>query len=428
MSLELAIKQRNQARVTSTVFDLRRVTLNQAAVTEFKVNKATAGTFKYGHFFHDSGFILIIKALKTCNEYMLYEGVGCVYGGLYIVISYSSNKKRSPCIQSVGSTDFRIQLKSYSSIILIHYSSYSTYDTIIFRAYYKEKWAAASTYPVRSIIKGDTACVFVQRSTSITERYVQPFWMDLRRVRYVDIKVKLRSSEKLSYEFTASGSSESCIQCTVIFSPRHSNIIGGNHGVEICKKTSLRSDHIQSIFINMSMCDLFTSLLWRIVFSASVDIHRRSGVFLEGWNRTDYQLLPVFILNVYHISSQAERHPAWFLVHMTKHHYIPHYAIWRVWMKVNPTIARVLFEVLKNSTSSAVYQWNHQSVTDAYITIDKAVNFLFETANVPSGSRVTFTLWFIRHLIYEDSINEFVPKKMSGPSYITFHKFRCKGT
>ena len=88
-----------------------------------------------------------------------------------------------------------------------------------------------------------------------------------------------------------------------------------------------------------------------------------------------------------------------------------------------PTIARVLFEVLKNSTS-AVYQWNHQSVTDVHTTIDKAANFLFETENVPSGSRVTFTLWFIRHLIYEDSINEFVPKQMSGPSYITFHKFR----
>ena len=190
----VSYQTKNSSKGDFYSFDFRRVTLNQAEpVVQFIENKAAAGTFKYGYFFryHEAGyvgFMLIIRALKTGNEYMLYEGVGCMYGGLYIVIF--SSIKRSRCIQSVESTDFRIRLPRPSSIILIHYSSY-TDDTIIFRAYYKIIYGTAYAYPLRPIIKGDTARFFVTRPKSKTARYLQPFWMDLRGVRYVDIKVIL---------------------------------------------------------------------------------------------------------------------------------------------------------------------------------------------------------------------------------------------
>ena len=414
-----------QAKISSTddFYNINRTDVKQYLV-ELKVNKAdNTGTSRYRYNIREYyyAFMLIIRTMNVGGPFMLFEGFGCMYGGLYIVNVFENTVTWSHCSKSTESTDFRHVLTIDSSLVLIHYGGYSG-NIIHFLAYYEINLHLMYRLP-STTIEGDTATIPV-RPAQRKLLMVQSFMMNLRHVRHINIKVKMGNTQKLSVEFTVFGGSKSCVYCTVFFAPRPSNITGRNYDVQICKKISSRRDHIQSVFINISMCDTFTSLSWTVLFSAATDIHLRADVPLKGWNQTDYQFLPVFILKVHHLSRQAERHPAWFLVYMKKTQEIPHYAIWKVWMEVHRTVTQVLFEVFNNSTSSAVYQWYHHRVSDLYMAIDKAVNLLFKTENITSGYIATFTVWFIRHFIYEDSINEFVPKQMPDLSYITFHKHR----
>ena len=70
---------------------------------------------------------------------------------------------------------------------------------------------------------------------------------------------------------------------------------------------------------------------------------------------------------------------------MVKPKNVPPYATWRVWLEVTDicrTVSHISLEVLVDKYhSSSVYGWSHLSNDDdVYMTVDKTVNILFETA------------------------------------------------
>ena len=243
--------------------------------------------------------------------------------------------------------------------------------------------------------------------------------------------MEIKRTEKVhfSFEVLEPNNRESCAYCYVFYVQPNSNIIESQSDVEISNRSFTRLDHIQSVFINMSLCDVFIVPQWSVIFRDLQDTHSDSPGALEGINTTDSQQLPVLMLGVSHRARNMQRSPTWFLVHMKKPPNIAHYATWKVWLEVLHTVSRVSFEVLlSNSTSSAVYEWNHHTISDVYMTIDKAVNFLFVSDYVTSDAmtdfKLDFNLWFVRHFTYEDRIDEFVAGQTPERRNFTFHTLR----
>ena len=82
-------------------------------------------------------------------------------------------------------------------------------------------------------------------------------------------------------------------------------------------------------------------------------------------------------------------HPFWILCYIIKPQDASPYAIWRVQIQISDIVSHVSLEVLIDDyQSSSVYGWSHfNSSYDVYITIDKAINILFEAINPTAHKR-----------------------------------------
>ena len=85
--------------------------------------------------------------------------------------------------------------------------------------------------------------------------------------------------------------------------------------------------------------------------------------------------------------------PIWFSVHVNRPANVPHYAVWKVYMRLRDEMQwNVYMEVLTDShTSFSVYEWDHNNHSSSsvpqwdpqsrgshvYMTIDTRINFFF---------------------------------------------------
>ena len=133
------------------------------------------------------------------------------------------------------------------------------------------------------------------------------------------------------------------------------------------------------------------------------------------------------------------RGPTWFIVHVNRPENVPHYAVWKVCMRLSDEIQwNVYIEVLTdNHTSSSVYEWDHgnhlsSSVSQCdlplcdchvYMTIDTGINFFFYYT---AYKIIPIYLNFVRQLDQQFEYDERlkVSNKISRLDHYTFYDMR----
>ena len=420
------------------------------------------GTNKY-IYFHHANFkgILEIFDRNVSFPFMLYEGRSCMYGGIYVVQTLSSMESEivSLCTAvsdnffSNNNGNFRILIDDLRnvSVVIIHYSEYSTesialdarYHYATYKFLYKTDWLLEDHLNM----KGETIDISVPTVTNnvaeATMMFLTSYRLNLRKIQYINITLEEKNLIKLLFNVlyrTHRVHKYSGLFLTVLYSTHPSNIKGRQDDMEMIDmysaRTIARHDFIRSIIVNMSTNNhIFDAPVWHL------HIAKVERTLRYNMNTTYFTFLPTdFLQQSYRLGFYASiwqgRHTEitvthlWVMVHMIKPKDVPPYAIWRVWLEVTDmcnTVSQISLEVLSDEYhSSSVYGWNHlNNSDDVYMTADKTVNILHETAcllwHIP---RDFFTVWFLRHFIYDDRAAIYAPGQTLQGSFFTFHNQR----
>ena len=164
-----------------------------------------SGTTKYmfkniAPIYRSSFFIQVEFGIRVTNlsfPYMLYEGYSCMYGGIYIVNSSSSSGSEvlSHCTPISTMNKVFIPRRDFS-IVLIHYSEYSSH-IIILDAQFKK--IVTSTFPVHLIVSGNKsaqATIPSMQGISTMVFYFHSILLKLRKVQHIYINIQHNDSNK----------------------------------------------------------------------------------------------------------------------------------------------------------------------------------------------------------------------------------------
>ena len=427
------------------VTNLVRINVNQnwmLPVQMYDHDAYSSGTTKYIYFHHahiTSG--LEISGRNVSHPYMLYEGVSCLYGGIYIVQTLSSMESEivSLCEPVDDSAQSSISIDDLRnvSVVIIHYSAYST-DRITF--HYKYRWV--NSYSVLKqtymTMEDETLRITVptlsNNITEIASIAIHSYQVNLRKVQYINITLENKDVIKLQCFVSYEDYEHSCYYITLFYSTHPSNIIGRQYDVETVDLHSLKSitrhDFIQSIFIDTSTCSLFDFTSW------TLEIIKYEQTYHYTMNTTYYTFLPSAVLKQhYKLGFYSMRTTmltlvhVWVMVHMVRPKDVPPYAIWRVWLEISDTcntISPVSLEILFDKHhSSSIYGWNHLNKSDdVYMTVDKAVNILFKSACSVYYVQELISVWFLRHFIYDDRAAKYIAGQTPQESFFTSHSQR----
>ena len=365
--------------------------------------------------------------------YMMHEGYGCMYGGLYIIETLSSHDSElwSYCPGSESNDLHIIVPLNNSVIIFIHYDGYSPERVSFeadFEAYNFHSYLPLSLRDVQNKTVRITMPSFFQFED--TKLAIQSYVINMRKIQYFDIKLDLKGAEgaRVKFDVLVSNEREPCVWCTIQYGGKVSNVMGRQNEVEITNKAFHREDNITSVVIDMSACNTFEIPIWSLFIEEFRTVLFRFSA-LRDINHTYHQLWPRHHLDiVYRPFSADARGPAWLIIHMKRPQDIPHYAIWKVRLKNNKnTVLHVSIEVFKNKTPSTVYSWNHHISNAVYMTVHEAVNFLFILDYTKRDDFLTyvstFTLSFERHYIYDDKVGPTIAAHM-GLRYDISHNIR----
>ena len=380
---------------------------------------------------------LTIKMAHISFPYMMYEGNSCMYGGIYVIrklpledfelLSHCTSSKTSNLEISVP-VNYPVD---YLLIIIIHYSGYSAHR-IIFEATLEPLFR--STVPEDLMItnieeKNKTATltnvIFYAIDTILILR---SHLLNLRKIHYFKIILEFDYEAVVKHLRFNPEEGDSCVYCTVSYFPHRSNIKGRQHDAETLNKAFERKGVIQSVFINMSSCYVFTIPMWSIFLGNDIDQWTKDETLQVIYNSTYHLVLSPY-LSVKKYRLFGTRFPAaWFMVHMIKHPEIPNYAIWGVWIDACHVVSHVYFEVTTDKyQSTSVYRWNHYNNSDdVYMSVDEAVNILvlFDYSSTIVMCQEIFAVQFVRHFFYEDRITQYVPGQIPELSFFTFHSIR----
>ena len=414
----------NLVHVTTTPRLLDRLQLDE---TERR------GTNKYVYFHHANVRAhLLIYYWNISFPYMLYEGISCMYGGIYIVRTLLSKDSEilalctKPIHDGVNYPTHEIHDLRNVSVIIIHYSEYST-QRILFSAMYDDMlFMRLTPLPFNQAhMKDKTIKITIPTLTYyFDEVLINSFQLNLRNIQYINVTTNNRDMIFLDFHHAYSDTLFSCISLTIHYSPYLSNIKGRQYDVETIlmdKKHFYSVETIYSVIVDISTCNFPSGdEYWILQF-------RKLKPFLDNF---DFRFLPTDALNFYNFGFRKKE---WFLVHLEKPEDVPPYAIWRVWIEYCPIhgVHHVSLEfIFDNYNSSSVYEWNHFNNTDGfYMTVDKAVNILFESDDPISSEYCghyykDFSVRFVRHFIYDDRVTEYVVGQTPQGNYFTFHNQR----
>ena len=185
--------------------------------------------------------------------------------------------------------------------------------------------------------------------------------------------------------------------------------------------------YFQSIFLNMSACNLFSVPEWQIVIESLDPRWDPVPQFNTTWNA----LLPPIASVITQERDLLPRiqHPYWLLLNIVKPQDVPPYAIWRIGIHVcDYRETRVFLEVfIDDYHSSSIYGWNHLNSPDGvYITVIKVVNVLFESDNSAAHvkCRNIFSVSLRQHFIYDEQITKYIAGETPQQSHFSFYNQR----
>ena len=323
---------------------------------------------------------------------------------------------------------------------IIHYSEYSTEKIAFYARYqYKFYWHLIYHLNMKDETIEFTVPTFPNNFAEDLKFFISSHRLNLRNIHYINITSENKNITRfvLSITYgTLEVHNHSWFHTTVFYSPHPSNIKGRQYDVEMIDmyrtRTVTRIDFIQFIFINMSTSNIFDAPVWYL------HITKDEYTYNYIMNTSYFTFLPTdFLQKSYRLGFNSLRGQGrnskiavthlWVMVHMVKPEDVSPYAIWRVWLEVTDlcnTVSHISLEVLFGKYhSSSIYRWNHLNKNDdIYMTVDKAVNILFESACFLTYiSRDFYTVWFLHHFIYDDRTATYAAGQTPQGSFFTFH-------
>ena len=369
--------------------------------------------------------IFTVNKMSVSFPYMIYEGHSCMYGGMYMVDTLSPDVTEvlSHCDPVSLLYGKELFLKNSTVMIIINYMEYSG-PTIIFEAEIKYIFSIGPLMPVNRNIRDSKSVNITVHEHKGTELYLYSILFDLRNIEYIHVTVI--GEWKKDVRFTP-WNSDSCTYCTLVYPPHKSNIRGRQYDIEVLNRESMRRDIIQSVTIDTSSCNAFIIPMWSVSITwKQLLVPSHYEVMLKGINTTHNAVLNYMVLwKQYKLQEEHSMAPFWYMVHMIKSAVIPPYAIWRVWMEACASLSRVAMEVPTDKHLSSVYKWNHFiNSYNIYMTIDVAINLLFESDNIDNSCQDVFKILFHCHYDYNDRITQYTPGQTSDKNFFTLHKLR----
>ena len=388
------------------------------------------GTTKYIYYYSDKQQGVLNIAIYSMSIFfpnMLYEGNSCMYGGLYVVQTVASKDSEILSLCTPTKKRYRYYNLNNVSVVIIHYSEYSTeklsltnsYNKLQFRASYN-KLQFSRTFDLNQKYKGNTLSIRPIVPPRLESRgYIYSDLLELRHIQYINISFDVAFT--ITFEAFLR---TSCMNITVFYYPRPSNIKGRQYDQETrsgYRSFTINYDFIRSIFINMCRCNRVPVPVWNIKIERGVNAEDLDNVTVSS-------LLPADILVLYFCHYQEDPTPSWIMCHMTKPENVPAHAIWRVFIILRRDlhwVSRVSIEALiDNHHSSSVYEWNDfRSHDGVYITVDKAVNIIFERSKTLHYAK-TFDILFERQFIHDDIIIKYITGKAPQHGHFSFHNQR----
>ena len=390
------------------------------------------GTVKYMFYVHEVAELKIRDNTKPLFPWMLYEGVSCIYGGIYIVKALSSQDSEilSHCKVRGGLTGVNYPYHNLRNVfvVAILYSGYTS-EKITFHFTYLICMPATGLYCDMQDIITPSLTDFEDGMLRITKQnlttqsdqiYLDTYLLNLREIQSVDIHLEINTVTEVCLKYAPA-----CLSTTIFYEPHFSNIRGRQYDVELLiSSITCRQDYIQSIFINMTTCNIMYFHQWTIAIQK---------LFLDNFNlflnENYFFFLPSIGFDVHFYETTTK--PVWVMLHMLKPTGMPVYVIWRLWIEVCNTESQVSLEVLTDKhRSSSVYKWNHfRNNNSAYITVDEAINIQFISEPTQTKTSVLYsqeqlTAWFLRHFIYDDRSSKYLDGTTPELSFFTFHNVR----
>ena len=413
------------------------------------------GTTKYIYYHPGTALnhcILRFIKMDISFPYMLSEGNSCMYGGVYIIRSISSEDSE---ILSLCTSAFNLQPSAFyppvkrhifdltnTSVIIIHYSEYST-ERVLFYANYgssytftPQSWTLINHLDLNQTYKEDTLSITVPSTGRIGS--IQSYQLRLRNIHYINITFDAYVTIAFySYQTT------SCININIaIFYPQDlSNIrfIPDHYKEKLSfydRRTQLQSlytsiistkfDFIQYVFINMSACRFVRAPVWTLYIKTTYKhgvLHHSRALAVYSYN------FPAAVLRV--LLWPRGENKLFVILHMQKPELLPVYTIWRVSLQAAPTELRVFIEVFLDYSSSW-YTWdNLGSSYEIYMTINKVVNILLQSDNtgqcIGQNGRYQacfFEVWFKRLFTHDERITKYIAGQTPQQFHFSFHNQR----
>ena len=407
---------------------LKSIRLHEATRCKFRpliIDTESKGTTKYIYYHPDTASLrgcgLVNIKMDISFPYMLSEGYSCMYGGLYVVQSISSKDSEvlSLCTLTVRAIMHISDLNNVS-VIIIHYSEYST-EKILFRAVY-----SLLNFPdhldLNQTYTEDTLSITVPSSIP-TKSVIHSYQFKLKKLRYINISV----DAYIHIQFNANLRT-SCISTTRFYPPDLGNVFHLGNQIEIptsyyrSTKPGANYFHIKTlvhfVVINLSACSLVRAPVWDIF----IKIHDKNELQADGVHKYN---LPTAVLHLrLNIETNKRGRQFWTMVHLRKPEDVAVYAIWRVRIRVAGIVLRVRIEILGDHWSSWYSLRKHDNL---YITISKAVNIMLfsNIAVAPSNCKSCFMeIWFIRHFIHDERITKYITGQAPHQFYFSFHNQR----
>ena len=380
---------------------------------------------------------LRIRKVDISFPYMLYEKQSCMYGGVYIFDTSSSlsdlygDEVLSIC---TSTANLHINTPKWAfSILGIHYEHYSG-ENINFKA--RVMTSSTNTLVLRQNsmdADGQTMNLNVTSAIFLISEvvHVESYLLDLTKILYAHIilNVKPRAIYGIKFSVHAPHNSESCVYSMISLAKQQRNFKVRRYDTIILSHNFHIFKRIESIVINMSACDSHTLPMW----SLGIAYIRSSHSYVVS-KTTGVATLHPFCLQV--VSNDAQG-PTWFVVEVSRPETLPHYAIWKVSLRVPDEMQwNVYMEVLTDShTSSSVYEWDHRnhlsssvsewSTSHVYMTIDTGINFFFyyfAHKIIPQLFLITFVRQLDQQLEYDERLK--VSNKIPRLDNYTFYDIR----
>ena len=381
------------------------------------------GTTKYIYKYPVSlllrGIVLLNIKMDISFPYMFSEGHSCMYGGLYIVQSTLSKDSE---VLSLCTSTFNSYISSLEnvSVVIIHYSEYST-ERILFYAKYGTTKFIDHMFPFNQTYKEDTLSITLPPIRHIF--VIHSYQLRLRKIHYINITF----DTYLYMQFNAQLRT-SCINVTIfysynrtisVFTDRYKKRYSRLPDTETISgyRTFNRTHSIQLVVIDMCACCLVRAPVWDLF----IHMHDKNDIIINGTQR---YILPVAALHVRLPEGKYERQ---FLtmVHMRKPENVPVHAIWRVHVKF-ADIAGI--EVLGEHYSSWFYTWdNFRGPSMFYITVNKAINIKLQpnTSSAHADCKsCLMEIWLIRHSIHDERITNYMTGQPPQQFNFSIHKKR----